>query len=111
MICETQLTLDQALARRDAALDRVERNAEDFFKEFSQKAQNFVLEYLRRQGDASGEAITDACRQAGIVPHDDRAFGPVYLTLSRQKKIEKAGFCQRTKGHGTGGGVVWRLAA
>jgi hypothetical protein len=111
MICETQLTLDQAVARRDVALDRVERNAEEFFAEFTRKAQGFVLEYLRRKGDASGEAITNACRQAGIVPHDDRAFGPVYLALSRARKIEKAGFCARTKGHGTSGGIVWRLAA
>ncbi len=110
MISETQLTLDQAFARRNAALDRVERNADEFFREFSRKAQSFVLEYLQRNGDASGEAITNACRKAGIVPHDDRAFWPVYLALARQKKIEKVGFCSRTKGHGTSGGVVWRLA-
>lgn len=109
MICETQLTLDQAIARRNVAIDRVEQNAEAYFAEFSRKAQTFVLEYLQRQGDASGEAITNACRKAGIGPHDDRAFGPVYLALAKRKKIVKAGFCPRTKGHGTSGGIVWRL--
>ena len=110
MICETQLTLDQARARGEAAMSQVEVNAEEFFQRFSERAQVFVLEYLSRQGPSSGEAITNACRAAGVVPHDDRAFGPVYQKLSKARRIVKCGYCPRTKGHGTNGGIIWRVA-
>ncbi len=46
---------------------------------------------------------------AGLVPHDDRAFGQVYAGLSREKLIVKCGCCDRIKGHGTAGGVIWRV--
>ena len=102
----SQLTLDESLHRRDVALCRVSRNAGHAFAE---EARQFVLDYLQRQGDSSGEAITDACRRAGIVPHDDRAFGPVYLGLSRRGLIVKRGDCPRIKGHGAGGGIIWGI--
>lgn len=109
MIAETQLTLDQARARGEQAMQRVETNAEQYFDEFRSRAAAFVVDYLARQGPSSGEAITNACRSAGIIPHDDRAFGPVYQRLSKSRKIVKCGYCPRTKGHGTSGGIVWRL--
>jgi hypothetical protein len=79
-------------------------------KRFREKAERFTLEYLAGCESASSETITDAARKAGIVPHDDRAFGPVYFSLSRAGKIVKAGVCTRRKGHGTSGGTLWRLA-
>jgi hypothetical protein len=109
MICETQLTLDQARARGDQAKAQVEANANEYFAQFSTRAQAFVLDYLNSRGPASGEAITNACRESGIIPHDDRAFGPVYQRLARARKIVKCGYCPRTKGHGTSGGIVWRV--
>lgn len=77
---------------------------------FRREAEEFVLAFLERNGETPGEFITDACKAAGIVPHDDRAFGPVYMALSRRGLIEKVASCQRRKGHGTNGGIVWRLA-
>lgn len=88
------------------ALDRAEADEPGF----SERAQAFVLEYLRVHGVSSGELITDACKLAGIKPPDDRAFGPVYSKLARAGFIEPAGFCARRKGHGTSGGRLWRLA-
>jgi hypothetical protein len=79
-------------------------------KRFREKAELFTLEYLAGCESASSETITDAARKAGIIPHDDRAFGPVYFSLSRAGKIVKAGVCARRKGHGTSGGTLWRLA-
>jgi hypothetical protein len=29
--------------------------------------------------------------------------------MAREGKIEKVGYCARTKGHGTSGGNLWRL--
>jgi hypothetical protein len=46
---------------------------------------------------------------AGIVPHDCRSFGPVYMKLARKGLIEKCGTIPRRHGHGTAGGNVWRL--
>jgi hypothetical protein len=98
------LQLDWITARDDA-MERVERKAGP---EFADAACDFAMSFLR-SGPATAEAITLAARAAGIVPHDDRAFGPVYMRLSRQGLIEKAGPAVRTRGHGTSGGNVWRL--
>lgn len=106
-----QLTLDQAFTRRDHAMASVEANAERHAPAFADRAAAFVLDYLKRHGKASGEDITLACIAAGIQPHDDRAFGPVYMRLSRSRKIRKAGFCVRKRGHGSAGGHVWELVA
>ena len=97
----------QSQTARDEAMAQVERNAGE---EFRSKAKSFVLTYLAEHGESSGEDVTDACIAAGIEPHDTRAFGPVCFALSRAGQIEKAGFCQRRKGHATAGGIVWRLS-
>lgn len=91
-------------AAAQLAADRADREDPGF----SARAQAFVLDYLARHGTASGEDITDACKAAGIVPADDRAFGAVYSTLSRRGLIVFAGFCARRKGHCTAGGRLWR---
>ena len=79
-------------------------------RRFLESARGFVLEYLGKHGESSGEDITDACLAAGIRPHDERAFGPVYHTLARKGLIVKAGATIRRKGHGCSGGNIWRLA-
>ncbi len=101
-----QLTIDDAIAARDAAMRTVELNAGETFRE---QACEFVTAYLSDHGETPGERITEACKAAGIIPHDDRAFGPVYQRLSRAGVIEIVGQCRRLRGHGTGGGNVWRL--
>jgi hypothetical protein len=90
----------EGMARVDAAQDG----------DFRARAERFVLDYLRFFGPKSGEDITDAAIKAGIVPTDLRAFGPIYMGLARSGRIVKDGYCQRRRGHGTSGGVIWRLA-
>jgi hypothetical protein len=102
----TQTTLDQAIAERDALVEQVEKNAGE---EFRKKAQWFVMVYLQHHGDTPGETITDACKQAGIVPSDDRHFGAVFISLSKRGIIHKVGTCLRRKGHATSGGNIWGL--
>lgn len=96
-------------AMRDEAMARVGDNAEVRSPGFADEATHFVLWYLRKNGPTSGEVLSLKCKQAGIVPHDDRAFGPIYMSLSRKGFIEKAGMVRRERGHGTAGGNVWRL--
>lgn len=77
---------------------------------FTERACAEVLRILQT-GPASGEQITDRLKEAGIVPlvGDDRAFGPIYSKLSKEKLIEKCGTCLRRRGHATQGGNIWRL--
>jgi hypothetical protein len=98
-----------ANALRDQAMSDVAVKAQDERPRFHQQAVDFVLWFLDRFGPAPGERITDACKRAGIQPHDDRAFGPVYMALARQKRIEKIGSVRRERGHGTSGGNIWAL--
>lgn len=104
-----QLSLDLARAEGDRMGNMAADRAERADAGFRAKASSFVLDYLQRHGVSSGELITDAAKLAGIVPPDDRAFGPVYGSLARKGRIAFAGFCARRKGHGTAGGRLWKL--
>ena len=77
---------------------------------FNVAARKFIVDYLREHGPTSGEDITNACKEAGIVPpKDDRAFGGAFLSLSKRRIIVKDGTCIRKKGHLTSGGILWAL--
>ena len=101
------LDLIPTRAERDAALKQIAQAAEDRRAEFHSDACACVLAYLETHGPTSGETLTIACKDAGIVPHDDRAFGPVYMALARSGAIVKVGDAVRRRGHGTSGGNVW----
>jgi hypothetical protein len=72
------------------------------------RARAAVLEVLADGQARSGEQLVDHCQRIGIVPHDARAFGAVFGKLKRDGLIEEAGFVDRSKGHGTSGGRLWR---
>ena len=95
-----------ARERRDAVLDALDKgNGETF----SERARNCILTTLRVYEEATGEQLVNACVKMGIRPAHDRAFGPVFASLSRRKVIEKRGYGPRAKGHGTAGAVIWGL--
>lgn len=75
------------------------------------KARDLVLEALRKSPrPMSGEELVDHCVRAGVIPHDQRAFGSVFARLSKDGLIESAGFTTRAKGHGTAGARLWAVA-
>lgn len=76
---------------------------------FGLLAREFILRYLSGRDQASGEDITTAAKDSGIQHLDDRAFGPIFMSLAKRNQIEKCGTCLRKKGHGTSGGTLWRL--
>lgn len=92
---------------RDAAMAQVEQHADQTHPGFGSAAETFIVRFLAQQGPTSGELLTNACKAAGIVPHDDRAFGPVYMRLARRGVIVKVGVSVRVKGHLTAGANVW----
>lgn len=99
-------TLAEAYALRDAGIATVAANAGG---DFAERARAFVLEYLRGR-EATGEDVTDAGTEAGIVaPNGPKAWGPVIQSLSRAGLIVKAGFGgPRRKGHASGVCIMWR---
>lgn len=84
--------------------DKAERQGWD-----AQAAGDFILAALEANGPTSGEALVDAC-SAVNPPHDGRAFGAVFTRLKRAGLIEVCGTTARLKGHGTAGGLLWRLS-
>lgn len=85
--------------------ERAEAKAGD---DFSARALEFIGRYVAAQSaPVPGETVTLAAKAAGIVPPDDRAFGPVYAKAIRTGKIRVAGFCARVRGHGTAGGRLY----
>lgn len=107
-------TIPEAKSKRDKGIRRVAQNAEYNRAKFSEDAQDFIVSFLKFAKDdkASGEDITDVCVNAGIQPHDMRAFGPVFQKLVKAGKIEKTGeTCVRRRGNLTTGGNIWRLKA
>ena len=77
--------------------------------DFSDRAETCVIATLGKVKQATGEMLTDVCKRSGIVPHDDRAFGPIIARLSRAGRIRRCGYALRAKGHGTPGATVWEL--
>lgn len=104
----TTLPLMHWAEQQRVAMAQVQANAGPCF---TARALRYVPEYLRKHGEASGEEISAACVEAGIKPHDLRAFGPVMKTLLKDQLIQRVGFCIRKRGHGTSGGSVYRLKA
>lgn len=96
--------------RLDVLLAAVEAKANTDTTGFSLAASRFILRYLEAHGATSGERVTDAAKLAGIVPTDDRHFGPVYLRLARLGVIRKIGYTTRLKGHNSGQAPIWEIA-
>jgi hypothetical protein len=106
----TSLTnAEQARQERDRVLAQLEQQAG---QQFMAKACAFVLAYLEQHGDTSGELLTSALVEAGIVPvkGDTRAYGAIYRALSQRGQITCVGFVNRVKGNLTAGGRLWRRA-
>jgi len=94
---------------RDRAMQQVGQHAEDYEPGFGSRAADLILRLLE-SGPMSGEDLSLACKQAGIMAHDDRAYGVPIMKLARRGLIEKCGTVRRKRGHGTSGGNVWKLA-
>lgn len=104
-------TLAEAQAIRDRVVPAIAQKATQRDASFSLAAGAVILQHLRDHERASGEELTLACKCAGILPHDDRAFGAVYALLLRRGLIERAGSVQRVRGHGCAGGNLFILTA
>lgn len=66
-----------------------------------------MLAWLRTHGQTTGEVLVNLVKGLGHIPHDDRAFGAVFLSLVRANLIRCTGYAPRAKGHGTAGARIW----
>ena len=105
----SQMSFLGALENRERILEKHQaRNPA-----FVDTAQPAVLRYLEQHPTATGEEIVDYLKKVGIKPDfckDDRAFGPIFMSLARRQKIVRVGFCPRRKGHAAPGASIWKLA-
>jgi len=89
----------------DACADKAEQ-----VTEFSTaKAQEQILKLLEKEGPQTGETLVRKCKEAGLVPHDDRAFGSAFGGLRWSGRIRKIRYGPRHRGPGTSGAIVWDL--
>jgi hypothetical protein len=102
-----QLAID--FNARDRAIERPLRKAQQSDPTFSERAKDCMLKTLAKFVQCSGEFLINECKLAGIVPHDDRAFGAPVNSLLRNHQIRRVGYCARSKGHGTQGGSIYAL--
>lgn len=105
----TQLALDLTHARAaglEAAqrcLDASERAGFD-----SQGARRFIVSWIRRHGEVSGEDAVEAAKAHGFRGKDDRCFGPVFLAALRANDVYVIrSDLPRKRGHGTSGGKLY----
>jgi cytochrome c556 len=104
-----QLSIDFARAAGESAANACTSKAHRSDPEFTAKAKVAILAHLRAVGRASGEELVNVAIAHGARPHDARAFGSVFQSLSRDGSIRTVGFCLREKGHGTAGGRIWSI--
>ena len=101
-------------AARAAGVDAGEKclaKAVDVAKFDTRSAALFMHSWVVRYGPTAGEQLVKAAREHGHAPHDDRAFGPVFLMLERgvdgkRLKVLRSDL-PRMRGHGTTGGKLW----
>ena len=72
-------------------------------------AKDFIVRHLERVDKASGETIVSTAKTSGLVPENDKSFGPAFRSLSVKGVIQKCGTCRRQKGHRSSGGHIWKL--
>lgn len=97
----TQLTLTDALAQRDEAIDQVDRNADAAWKDQA-------LAVIRRVCEDRVDWHSDVLWEYGLEePREARALGPVLL------KAARLGYCRKTdrtrpsvRSHGSGK-AIW----
>lgn len=92
------------------ASERAEAKAAEQVPGFTERALQHIRSVARALGPDSqvrGEDLVNGAKLAGIRPHDDRAYGPIFQKAIRDGLIVPVGYAPRVKGHGTAGGRVY----
>jgi len=101
---QSNIDFTSARAAGEYAGNLAADRAEKVDPEFRARALDFIVGYIRQQGEATGESATEAAIMAGITAPDARAFGPVYAAAIKRGLIRVVGYVPRLRGHGSAGG-------
>ena len=108
-----QTTIFDAIAERDAGMQRVEQRANKTVNGWTDAFYAFVVLYAaqHRGKTATSEDIVDEYQRRGLIePHDWRAAGgPIQRAARNGVLVDTGQRAPRRKGHATAGAVVWLL--
>ena len=95
---------------RDKGIKKALDNANNTHNEWSDKAYNFLLKYIKYQPKFMTEDVRVASEKAIPKPPSNRAWGSVILRASRSGLINRVGFAnvKNAKAHKTPASV-WRV--
>ena len=104
--------VDRARSEGDLGMRRAERRAErETSPGFSDRLASYFYAVLVARGPQTGEQLTDAAREAGLVPGDARCCGRAFqVLLTIGADIVPGVDVPRRRGHGTAGGRLYRVA-
>lgn len=80
---------------RDGAMEAVEENAG---AEWGEMAYDALIHYAKHHPTFMAEDVRLACADVPT-PHDNRAWGPVFMRASRANIIMRVGYGQALTGH------------
>lgn len=106
-----QLTIEDAIARRDDGITRAVDHAETVAQGWKHRARGYLLEYLAtHSGTFLAEVVREFAEGRGMdYPPDGRAWGAVFQSAARESLIVKAGYAP-ARSSNLSPKVLWRAA-
>ena len=98
-----QLTLDDALARKAAGLDRVEATHPDFVPRLRAAARAYAI----RHGTVTADDVRRLADELGLRPRSPNAWGAIFAGRGWAKVGERPSAVLTNHGHRN---PVWRLS-
>jgi hypothetical protein len=78
----------------------------------SEGARRFIVGWVRRHGEVSGEDLVEAAQEHGFRGKDARCFGGVFVAAINRGELRVIrSDLPRKRGHGTSGGRLYGVAA
>ena len=110
-VAEAEL-MERVTSEGDLGMRRAERRAErETAPGFSDRLAAYFYAVLLSRGPQTGEQLTDAACEAGLVPGDARCCGRAFqVLLTIGAEIVPGVDVPRRRGHGTAGGRLYRVA-
>lgn len=106
-----QLTIEDAIARRDLGIERSADHAERVADGWKARARGYLLEFLATNpGEFLGEQMREFAELRGMdFPPDGRAWGAVLQSAARAGLIVKRGYAP-ARSSNLSPKVLWRAA-
>lgn len=108
-----QLTIEDAMARRDEGISRAADHAERMSEGWKRRARGYLLEFLATRSHSGlflAEVVRAFAEERGMdAPPDGRAWGGVFQSAAREMLIVKVGYAP-AKSSNLSPKVLWKAA-